>query len=108
MDVLRDTPTTGMTVTAWIGNKLCGSTHTLMGKLHGRSQVVYDINVIAENPNTPNGCGLAGKLITFRINNKVISPAVVWDTTQVWEVTLGGAAPPGSEPAVYLPVIFSK
>ena len=96
------TPTAGMTVTAWINGQSCGQTQTLVSNLHGRPQVVYAINVFAENPAQPNGCGMPGKTITFTLNGQKVAPSALWNPEAAWELTLN------ADSQLFLPAIFRK
>ncbi|MBC8447193.1 MAG: VCBS repeat-containing protein [Chloroflexi bacterium] len=75
--------TAGETVTAWVGDSLCGQGQTL----EVDSKVVYALNVMAEAGGPP-GCGAPGRQVTFRVGSQVKSPTVAWDDSRLWEVVL--------------------
>ena len=73
-----------MEVTAWIDDHLCGQTRTLgVG-----GQVVYAINVLAEDAAVAIGCGAPGREIMFHVGTQVIAPTAAWDNGRLWKQTL--------------------
>jgi hypothetical protein len=99
------TPTVGMAVTAWIEGNPCGQTQTISGDLHGQAQVVYAINVIGENPTSPNGCGTAGKTVSFRLNDQAVQPTTPWINDRAREVSLNQSGDPGP---IFFPILFKN
>jgi hypothetical protein len=90
------TPVEGMTVTAWVNGKQCGQGRTL--SVDG--QVMYKLYVFGDGPGGAAGCGDVGRKVIFKVDSQSMSPEVMWDHNQVWQVDL--------DPTwrVYLPVIL--
>jgi subtilisin-like proprotein convertase family protein len=89
-------PTAGMTVTAWIGDNLCGQGQTLeMG-----NQVVYSINVFADDLGRAVGCGARGRIVAFKVGSRVMIPTAIWNNNRVWKLPLSSGF------RVYLPLII--
>ena len=63
-------------------------------------QVVYAINVSAEDADVAAGCGAAGRTVTFQVGPQSMAATAAWDTRQLWPVDL--------QPAwrVYLPLMI--
>jgi hypothetical protein len=92
-------PASGMEVTAWVGESLCGRTQT--AEVEG--QVMYAVQVYAEGPGDWTGCGAAGRPVTFQIGSQAMVPHATWNNNRVWEVAL--SAETASVEQVYLPLI---
>lgn len=90
------TPTTGMTVTAWVNSKPCGQGQTMeMG-----GEVVYSIHVFADGPGGAAGCGEPGERVAFWVGGQAMSPTAVWDNNRLWELALRPAW------QAYLPLVL--
>jgi hypothetical protein len=89
-------PALGMEVTAWIGGNLCGQAETMAVG----GQVVYAINVLAEDDGAAAGCGAPGRAVTFQVDSQPMVPSTTWDTSRLWEVRLL------PNHRVYLPLIL--
>jgi hypothetical protein len=87
-------------VRAWVGGNLCGQG----GTMEVGGQVVYAINVLAEEGGSP-GCGAAGRVVAFQVGSQIMSPTVVWDDNRLWEVPFSGSM---SQFWVYLPSILRQ
>ena len=90
------TPTAGMTVTAWVGGKLCAQSRAM--DVDG--QVVYSVHVLADGPGGAAGCGAPGRTVTFQVGSRVYAPTAAWDNRRLWELPLHPAW------RVYLPLIL--
>ncbi|MGC9397019.1 MAG: Ig-like domain-containing protein [Anaerolineae bacterium] len=77
------TPTSGMTVTAWISGTLCGKAPTQAVD----EDVVYSINVEADWDAAP-GCGAPGREIHFTVGDYPMQPLALWDNSQVHALDL--------------------
>lgn len=86
------TPMAGMTITAAINGNKCGQGKTL--DIGG--QVMYTLNVFAEDPGTSNGCGAAGQNVQLMIGSTAMQPSPTWANDQALPVDLspGAGAPP--------------
>jgi len=73
------TPVVGMPVTAYVDGKLCGQGRTQA--LNG--QVVYVVRVAAEDGGTHDGCGAAGRRVTFQVAGVSMTSNALWDNTDV-------------------------
>jgi len=80
------TPTSGMTVTAWISETLCGKAPTQAID----EDVVYSIHVEADWAAAP-GCGTPGREIRFVVDAYPMQPLALWDNTQIHELNLSPA-----------------
>jgi hypothetical protein len=89
-------PAPGLQVTAWIDGHLCGQAETMA--IGG--QVVYAINVLAEDTDAFVGCGALGKSIAFQVDSQLMSPRAVWDSRRLWKLALR------SRQHVYLPLVL--
>ena len=79
------TPATGVTVTAWITDNLCGQSQTL----ESAGEVVYAIDVQGLGPGGVDvGCGAVGRVVTFYIGTQEMTPIAVWNNGQLWELPL--------------------
>jgi len=89
------TPRAGMVVEAWINGALCGRgvTQDYAG------QIVYVVDVSAEDGAVYAGCGQAGRRVTFYVGGRTMSTQGVWDNSQLDELALRPAW------SLYLPVI---
>jgi hypothetical protein len=63
-------------------------------------EVVYTINVSAEDANVAAGCGAAGRTVTFQGGPQAMAATATWDTRQLWQADLRPAWP------VYLPLVI--
>ena len=92
------TPTAGMPVQAWVGGNRCGQGWTqALG-----DDIVYVVDVWAEDAANAVGCGLTGRQVTFEVDSVVMGPQMPWDIRQLWEVTLS----PTQQQHLYLPVVL--
>jgi len=82
------TPTPGLTVTAWVGDQLCGQALT---REEG-GQVVYVVSVRADDE-VP-GCGDPGRAVTFRVGTQPIRTQFAWDNGRLWPLDLRANAAP--------------
>ena len=82
------TPTPGLTVTAWVGDQLCGQALT---REEG-GLVVYVVSVRADDE-VP-GCGTPGRTVELRIAEQRLSPLAAWNNGRLWPLTLRPDAPP--------------
>ncbi len=80
------TPTSGMTVTAWISGTLCGRAFSQTNS----EDVVYTINVEADWDAAP-GCGAPGREIHFTVGGYPMQPVALWDNSQVHALDLSPA-----------------
>ena len=71
-------------VTAWIGHNLCGQTE--MVKVDG--QIVYVMEVLADDFGKAAGCGAAGRSVHFKVGDEYLAPSAPWDNSRVQEVPL--------------------
>ena len=92
------TPTTEMTVTAWIEGKQCGQGRIVKVD----SELIYSINVFADGPGGFSGCGSQGDSVTFKVGSRTMAPSAVWNNHRLWELSLS----PASLQFVYLPLIL--
>jgi hypothetical protein len=77
-------PVTGVEVSAWIGENLCGRGTTL----EASDRIVYSVNVSADGPGEVTGCGALGREVRFRIGLQEMVPSVAWDNNRLWEFSL--------------------
>ena len=89
------TPTVGMTVTALITDKLCGQTQTQ----EIDDQIVYVIEVLADDLDGATGCGTLGRTVKFYLESELMAPSVPWDNRKVAEASL-------QQLRVYLPTML--
>jgi hypothetical protein len=75
-------PQVGATITAWIGGKQCGQAIT---KQVG-SDVVFVVKVAADDGGAYSGCGLPGRMVTFKLGNRTLGVSKEWSTQQVYEI----------------------
>jgi len=78
------TPTVGMTVSALITDKLCGQTQTQ----EIDDQIVYVIEVLADDLDGAIGCGTLGRTVKFYLESELMAPSVPWDNRKVAEASL--------------------
>jgi hypothetical protein len=78
------TPAEGMTVTAWIAQNLCGQAEMI--KVEG--QIVYVMEVLADDFGKAAGCGAAGRTVHFKVGDEYLAPSAPWDNSRVQEVPL--------------------
>ncbi|HSH01632.1 MAG TPA: hypothetical protein VLL52_03875, partial [Anaerolineae bacterium] len=75
------TPTIGMPVTAWIDDTLCGSTNIIAWQ----GRLAYTVQVASEPLwGTPNNCGQAGKTVTFKVGEWVMTHDRPWANDHAW------------------------
>jgi hypothetical protein len=90
-------PASGVPVTAWIAGHLCGQALT---RLEG-GQVVFSVDVPADDVTANPGCGAPGRSVTFKVGGQAMRPAVTWDNNRVTGIALR----PGSL-RLYLPYVM--
>jgi hypothetical protein len=90
-------PEPGMAGRAWVGGTLCGQAQTM--EVGG--DVVYVVDVLADDGGSAAGCGLVGREVSFDLDSQRMEPTAVWDNTRLWHLPLS----PVSEERIYLPVI---
>jgi subtilisin-like proprotein convertase family protein len=88
------TPAAGQTVQARIGGAICGQGATQIYN----GQIVYVVDVLADDGVANAGCGQLGRSITFVVNGQIMRPGGAWDNNQLSHLDL-------SPVALYLPII---
>jgi hypothetical protein len=89
------TPIVGMVVEAHIDGVLCGQGRT---QDYG-GQIVYVVDVMADDGVVHAGCGRLGRQIAFSVAGRRMVTTGMWDNNQLDEVTLTPTS------VVYLPVV---
>ena len=51
-------------------------------------QVVYAINVLAEDAGVAAGCGASDRAVTFLVDSRLMASRAAWDISRLWEVML--------------------
>ena len=74
----------GSQISAWIGDQVCGTTEVIT--VNGWQG--YAISVESENVVSPNGCGLLGATVTFKLDGVTVETAV-WDNSRANHLNLG-------------------
>jgi hypothetical protein len=89
------TPTADMPVVARVDGQVCseGRTQEVDG------QVIYVVDVPAEEPGYAAGCGALGRSITFEVGEQQLSTTVPWNNEQPQELTLQ------NQTQLYLPLV---
>jgi hypothetical protein len=90
------TPIAGMTVQARVGSAVCGQATTQ----NNGGQIVYVVDVLADDGVANAACGQLGRPITFVIGGQAMAPTAAWDNGQLNNLPLAPAPKP-----LYLPVI---
>ncbi len=91
------TPTAGMSVTAWIDDRICGQ--TAIQELDG--QLAYVLRVNSENvTGSTNNCGDLGDRVVFKIDGRVMGSDALWDNSRAWFHSL-----PEPKRTIYLPMV---
>jgi hypothetical protein len=88
-------PTVGMSVTALITDKVCGQAQTQ----EIDEQIVYVIEVLADDWHGATGCGTLGRTVKFYLGADLMAPSVPWDNRKVTEAPL-------QHMRVYLPTMI--
>ncbi|MCX6032112.1 MAG: hypothetical protein NT169_22795 [Chloroflexi bacterium] len=88
-------PAIGMSVTAWIGDHLCGQS----GIIESNGELWYTVNVVGEGPGGIVGCGAPERAIIFQIDTQFMAPTAWWDNDQIHDLPLEPMRPP-IEPSV--------
>ena len=92
----------GMSVTAWIGNQLCGQTNIV--ELEGKLAYVLQVKGWSYlNGSSP--CGLEGAIVSFRVGIQPLETALVWDNTQARYYPLYW--PNSDKLMLFLPIIMN-
>jgi hypothetical protein len=88
-------PTAGMSVVARVNGQVCseGRTQEVDG------QVIYVLDVPAEEPGFSTGCGAPGRNVTFEVGEQSLPVEVSWDNDRPLELTLQNAM------QLYLPLV---
>jgi len=86
------TPTAGMTVVARINGINCGQGTTASYQ----NQIVYVVDVLADDGVANAGCGQSGRVITFTVGGRAMTPTAAWDNSQLNELNLSPAVLPAS------------
>lgn len=89
------TPEAGMTVNAWLADRLCGQDVTI----EQEERVVYAVNVAGEGPGGSDGCGALGRNIVFQVGGQFMAPTPAWDNSQLHDLALQPMIPPLDRPA---------
>ena len=75
----------------------CGSTQAIdVG-----GEVVYVVDVPADDGADNAGCGLPGRPVSFGVDGQQAEPTAVWSNDRLWHLPLGSA----SQWNVYLPLV---
>ncbi|MEJ5345915.1 MAG: FG-GAP-like repeat-containing protein [Chloroflexus sp.] len=82
----------GQTVEALINGVVCGSAQTRLVN----NQVAYVIDVAAAQPGS-EGCGMAGRQVTFRVNGMTVRGSALWGAPGAQRLDLN--------PTVWLPLL---
>jgi hypothetical protein len=77
-------PQPGMEITAWIDGHQCGQ--STIQEING--QIVYAINVFAEDPSETSGCGRNGSLVSFKVVNQLLVTSASWQNTGLQNLLL--------------------
>jgi hypothetical protein len=92
------TPTAGMKVTAWVNGNQCGQGQTRdLG-----NEIVYVVDVSADDLGSTTGCGAPGRWITFQVANQHMASGAAWDNTRVYELALSPRV------RLYLPLVIKS
>lgn len=75
------TPTEGAAVTAAIDATVCAQTKTRVVD----GQIVFALDVPADDGATFTGCGLPGRMVTLTVGSRVFQ--MPWDNSQLWDVS---------------------
>jgi len=91
----------GTTVVARVGGQVCGTTMTFADSATA-DQVVFAINVPADDGSAAAGCGAPGRTVTFEIDGVALLVSVGWDNSRPRDL-----AQPNESPArtTYLPLV---
>ena len=82
------TPTVGMPVEARVDNHLCGTGQTQAYE----GQIVYVVDVEADDGAMHTGCGQTGRVITFYVNGQPMAPTGTWDNNQLNSLNLSAVS----------------
>ncbi len=89
------------TVVARIAGTVCGTTRTFADSTTD-NQVVFAINVPADDGGPAAGCGAPGRTVTFEVAGTALPISVKWDNSRPHDLTQPDAVPTS---AVYLPLV---
>jgi hypothetical protein len=83
MTVYGTAPTGGI-VTAWINGVQCGQGQTKVVN----NQIVFTLNIQPDAPGGKVGCGVPGRIVTFKIGSQAMSTSVGWDIDRLRNLPL--------------------
>lgn len=89
------TPAAAMPVTARVNGVVCGAGQT--EELDG--QIIYAIEVAADEAGRSEGCGATGRTVTFEVGGQTLATTAAWNNQQARDLTLQ------ADLRVYLPVV---
>jgi hypothetical protein len=93
----RQEPQPGMALTAQVQGNACASTQSM--QVGG--DVVYVVDVPADDGADNAGCGLPGRTVSMSVDGQQAEPTTVWNNDRLWYLPLGLA----SQRNVYLPLV---
>jgi hypothetical protein len=93
------TPAPDMLVVARVNDVVCGEGYTR--EVDG--QVIYVVDVWADEPGMAEGCGAPGRTVTFQVGEHMLATTAAWDNSQSWELTLQSEQ---QQQLVYLPLLM--
>jgi hypothetical protein len=93
---IKVSPTSGMEVVARVNGAVCGQAQTRLVS----GQVVYVVDVLADDGGAAAGCGVPGRVVQFEVGGQPIATTALWAADRPHQLTLH------SEYHNYLPVIM--
>jgi len=91
------TPAAGMQVYVWVNDTLCGQAQT---RAIG-GQIVYVVDVPADDGGASAGCGVPGRVVRFQIETQHMATTAVWSNDRPQALALS----PDPQSRLYLPLI---
>ncbi|MBN1890565.1 MAG: VCBS repeat-containing protein [Thermoflexales bacterium] len=79
------TPTAGTSVTAWVGDDSCGQGEVV----NWAGRLAYKLQVRSENALAPDGCGVEGRQVVFKVGEQAMAGSRVWGNRQAYFYPLG-------------------
>jgi hypothetical protein len=79
------TPTLGTSVTAWMEDIQCGQGEVL----NWAGRLAYKLQVRSENALAPDGCGVEGRPLVFKVGEQTMAGGRAWGNRQAYFYPLG-------------------
>ncbi|NJN65915.1 MAG: hypothetical protein HC884_03955 [Chloroflexaceae bacterium] len=94
-------PTADMPVIARVDGNVCGESSTQ----EADGTIIYVIEVAADEAGVSDGCGAAGRTVTFQVGDQMMATTAEWDSSDAENLTLQAESQQETR-TIHLPMIM--